>query len=88
MFGDIHQARQSILIQAHVGQRALELGLIDGLGECRQTLLQRFGDDTDVMLVEPKRKFLPLGLPAINSHLVQETADLAIERAYFSRFGL
>jgi hypothetical protein len=24
----------------------------------------------------------------MSSHLVQETADLAIERAYFSRFGL
>jgi signal peptide peptidase SppA len=93
----IEQRRGSRLKGAHdelfsgafwTGQRALELGLIDGLGECRQTLLQRFGDDTDVMFVEPKRKFLPLGLPAMSSHLVQETADLAIERAYFSRFGL
>ena len=93
----IEQRRGSRLKGAHAelfsgafwtGQRALELGLIDGLGECRQTLLQRFGDDTDVMFVEPKRKFLPLGLPAMSSHLVQETAYLAIERAYFSRFGL
>ena len=93
----IEQRRGSRLKGAHdelfsgafwTGKRALELGLIDGLGECRQTLLQRFGDDTDVMFVEPKRKFLPLGLPAMSSHLVQETADFAIERAYFSRFGL
>ena len=70
------------------GQRALKLGLIDGLGECRQTILQRFGDDTEVMFIEPKRNFLAFGLPGMRSHFVQETADLAIERAHFSRFGL
>jgi signal peptide peptidase SppA len=70
------------------GQRAVELGLVDSLGECRQTILQRFGDDTEVMFIEPKRNFLTFGLPGMRSQLVQETADLAIERAYFSRFGL
>ena len=70
------------------GQRAVELGLVDSLGECRQTILQRFGDDTEVMFIEPKRKFLAFGLPGMRSQLVQETADFAIERAYFSRFGL
>ena len=70
------------------GQRAVELGLVDSLGECRQTILQRFGDDTEVMFIEPKRNFLGFGRPGLRSQLVQETADFAIERAYFSRFGL
>ena len=70
------------------GQRAVELGLVDSLGECRQTILQRFGENTELMFVEPKRKFLAFGLPNMRSHLIQETADLAIEKAYFSRFGL
>ena len=70
------------------GRRAVELGLVDSLGECRQTILQRFGDDTEVMFIEPKRKFLAFGLPGMRGQLVQETADFAIERAYFSRFGL
>ena len=70
------------------GQRALELGLVDSLGECRQTILQRFGEDTELMFVEPKRKFLAFGLPNMRSHVVQETAELVIEKAYFSRFGL
>jgi signal peptide peptidase SppA len=70
------------------GQRAVELGLVDGLGECRQTISQRFGDDTEVIFIEPKRKFLAFGLPGMPSQLVQETADFAIERAHFSRFGL
>ena len=70
------------------GQRALELGLVDSLGECRQTILQRFGDNTEVMFIEPKRNFLAFGLPGMRSQLIKETADFAIERAYFSRFGL
>jgi hypothetical protein len=40
------------------------------------------------MQIGPKRSFLSLGLPGMSSHLVQETAGLAVERAYFSRFGL
>ena len=70
------------------GHRAVELGLVDSLGECRQTILERFGDDTEVMFIEPKRKFLDFGLPGMRGQLLQETADFAIERAYFSRFGL
>jgi len=70
------------------GQRALELGLVDSIGECRQTILQRFGEDTELMFIEPKRKFLAFGLPNMQSQLVQETAELAIEKVYYSRFGL
>ena len=70
------------------GQRALELGLVDSIGECRQTILQRFGEDTELIFIEPKRKFLAFGLPNMQSQLVQETAELAIEKVYYSRFGL
>jgi len=70
------------------GQRALELGLVDSIGECRQTILQRFGEDTELMFIEPKRKFLAFGLPNMQAQLVQETAELAIEKVYYSRFGL
>ena len=89
--------RGSRLIGAHeelfsgafwTGQRALELGLVDSIGECRQTILQRFGEDTELMFIEPKRKFLAFGLPNMQSQLVQETAELAIEKVYYSRFGL
>ena len=70
------------------GQRALELGLVDTLGECRQTIMERFGDDTEIMVIEPKRKFLPFGLGGISGQLVNEAAAIAVERSYFSRFGL
>ena len=39
------------------GRRAVELGLVDSLGECRQTILKRFGDDTEVMFIEPNVNF-------------------------------
>jgi len=70
------------------GQTALELGLIDAIGECRQTLLNRFGSETEIMMIEPKRKLLPFGVPGMSSRLVEDAAAVAIERAYFSRFGL
>ena len=70
------------------GQTALELGLIDAIGECRQTLLNRFGSETEIMMIEPKRKLLPFGVSGISSRLVEDAAAVAIERAYFSRFGL
>jgi len=70
------------------GQTALELGLIDAIGECRQTLLNRFGSETEIMMIEPKRKLLPFGVSGMSSRLVEDAAAVAIERAYFSRFGL
>ena len=70
------------------GQTALELGLIDAIGECRQTLLNRFGSETEIMMIEPKRKLLPFGVSGMSSRLVEDAAAMAIERAYFSRFGL
>ena len=73
------------------GASALNLGLIDGLGECRQIVTERFGDNTELMLIEPKRKLLS-GIGGLSGSLaggiVDEAAELAVERAYLSRFGL
>ena len=38
------------------GAAALELGLIDGLGECRALVTERFGEDVDLMSIQPKKK--------------------------------
>jgi hypothetical protein len=44
------------------------------------------------MMIEPKRKLLPFGLTNLSgqmaSGIVNEASDIAIERAYLSRFGL
>ena len=73
------------------GQRAVELGLVDGLGECRQVLRERFGEEINFMFIEPRRKFLAglSGLPgSLAGGIVEEAAEIATERTMLSRFGL
>ena len=74
------------------GQRALDLGLVDGLGDYRQVIAGRFGEQTEFLMIEPKRKLLSLGGGGVFTHLdssvlVDVTAH-AVERAYFARYGL
>lgn len=71
------------------GRRALELGLIDRLGDLRGTLRQRFGEKVQIDLVNPPRgpglgRFI--GLDA--AVLADGVADMAAERAAFARYGL
>ena len=74
------------------GETAVKLGLVDAVGEIRQTINSRFGDDTELMMIEPKRKLLPFGLTNLSgqmaSGIVNEASEIAIERSYLSRFGL
>lgn len=85
------------------GATAVELGLIDGLGECRALITKRFGEDVDLLSVQPKKKlFSGLGglsgsLAGFRSEtpggdavtgLVDEMVAHAVERAHLSRFGL
>ena len=67
------------------------LGLIDGLGECRQIVRDRFGEEVEFMFVEPKRRLLSNlgGLPgSLAGGIVDEAAAVATEKAYFQRYGL
>jgi serine protease SohB len=74
------------------GQAALDLGLVDGLGDYRHVISSRFGEDTRFVMIEPKRKLLALGGPGAaaqrTSHALADVAALAIERAHFQRYGL
>ncbi|MDB2391028.1 S49 family peptidase [Alphaproteobacteria bacterium] len=74
------------------GETAVKLGLIDAVGEIRQTINSRFGDDTELMMIEPRRKLFPFGLANLSGQMangiVNEASEIAIERAYLSRFGL
>lgn len=73
------------------GQQAVGLGLIDGLGECRQIVRDRFGEEVEFMFVEPKRRLLSNlgGLPgSLAGGIVDEAAAVATEKAYFQRYGL
>jgi len=86
------------------GATALDLGLIDGLDECRSLVTRRFGEDVDLVTIQPKKKLfsgigglsgsLASGALASGSlaggaaALVDEAFELAVERAHLSRFGL
>lgn len=71
------------------GATALDLGLVDRLGDLRATLRDRFGDKVDTRVINPPRgpglgRFI--GLDART--LADGVADAASERAAFARFGL
>jgi len=79
------------------GTRGLELGLVDGLGDMRSTLRNRYGEKTKLLLVSQSKGLLgriggafgsqadPAGMVA---RAAVETLEAADERALWSRLGL
>jgi len=79
------------------GKRALELGLVDGIGDLRGTLRRRFGDKVRLRPVGAERGWLRrrLGLAADAAGAAAAPAEWAAEllsaleaRALWARFGL
>ncbi len=80
------------------GERGLELGLVDGLGDLSQELKQRYGEKTRLeVMAAPKgffSRFIPgasagEGLGAeIAGTAISGLLDVAHERALWSRYGL
>lgn len=80
------------------GQRGLELGLVDAIGSLREVLRARFGDKTEMELVESPRSMFGRRLPAvkglvpgadaIGASLARGIVQSLEERALWSRFGL
>jgi signal peptide peptidase SppA len=69
-----------------LGAKAVELGLIDGLGSLRQIITERY-PDADISIVEPKKPLLArlgLGAPAAATAVL----DAVTQKAAWSRFGL
>lgn len=71
------------------GERAVPLGLADGLGDARDVVRSRFGADTRLMLVNPARRPLlaRLGLRP-GAGLTDEILAALDERALRQRYGL
>jgi serine protease SohB len=72
-------------------QNALELGLIDRIGDLRSMLRARFGDKVRTPLISAERSFLGRRLPGVDSFAPTLASDLISaldERAYWSRYGL
>lgn len=78
------------------GRTALGLGLIDGLGDLRATMQQRFGDKVRLQLVGESRHWWQrrLGLPGVSArahevdHIVGAALAAIEERSCWSRYGL
>jgi len=78
------------------GKRALELGLVDGIGDLRTVLRDRFGDKVRLRLVQAKRGFLSRrlgfraggeGLPGPSGWAAELLAAVE-ERFLWNRLGL
>lgn len=73
---------------------ALHYGLIDGIGDCRSVMKNRFGDDIKIVDLAPDKKWfstLPFasGVSQLNKDDLFATAlSYAEERAAWGRFGL
>ncbi|PZU25177.1 MAG: S49 family peptidase [Shinella sp.] len=78
------------------GARALDLGLIDGLGDPRATLQARYGKDVKLQLVTAAKSLFGRRLPGVDASGPERIAAAAAdglaqtveERALWSRFGL
>jgi serine protease SohB len=90
------KAEESALFSGDVftGRRAFELGLIDGIGDLRGVMRQRYGDTVKLRAVEPERRrfsFLSwFGIPR-RPDIADIAADLLArveERLIWARFGL
>ncbi len=81
------------------GRRGLALGLVDGLGDLRSVLKERYGPRTRLKLIAPPRGLFGRGLgffgsrgdvpgPDIAGSLAGSLVEALEERALWSRFGL
>lgn len=79
------------------GRRALALGLIDGLGDLRSVMREKFGETVELKLVPPKRGLfrrssgVGVALPDLAAPALFQAGDVIRtleERALWSRFGL
>jgi len=75
------------------GRRALELGLVDAIGDLRGTLRERFGDKVVTPLISAERGWLGRRVPGIGRSglpfgLAEDVISALEARAMWARFGL
>ena len=90
------KADESALFTGEVftGRRALELGLIDGIGDLRGVMRQRYGDTVKLRVVEPERRRLSLlslfgvAAPPRHRRCRRRSVGAARRALIWARFGL
>jgi signal peptide peptidase SppA len=75
------------------GVRGLELGLVDGIGDLRETLRERYGDKVRLKVIEPRRGLFRLpslgfaGRASVSGMATDAIAAIE-DRIFWSRLGL
>jgi signal peptide peptidase SppA len=70
------------------GRRSQELGLIDGLGDLRSVMREKYGEKVNLHLVGGRKRFGLGRLLGGQADLVDQGIAALEDRAYWSRFGL
>ena len=74
-----------------VGQKAVKLGLVDGIGHLDETIKNKFGKKAKIKMIEPKKSFIQRKLSSSISPSLLNTEKLIEyfeDKAYWSRYGL
>ncbi|PPR47028.1 MAG: putative signal peptide peptidase SppA [Alphaproteobacteria bacterium MarineAlpha5_Bin9] len=74
-----------------IGEKAISLGLADGIGDYKTILRKKFGDKIKIKLIEQKKSFFQKRFSSnIKYSLLDKNSiiDYFEEQAYWSRFGL
>jgi len=70
------------------GQKALELGLVDGIGEIRTILRERFGDNVKLKYITKKKGFISGIFQSSLSPIVKNVINEIENTSLWKRFGL
>jgi len=74
-----------------VGNKAIELGLADGIGHLNETLKKKYGEKVRIKMIEPKKSFIQRKLSSNLSTSLFDSKQLIEyleDKAYWSRYGL
>ena len=87
--GDKLQADESVLFSGEfwTGNRALGLGLVDGLGDLRSVMRERYGEKVKLSVVGRRRGWLEKRL-GMRNDWADELIGAVESRALWSRYGL
>ncbi len=70
------------------GEKALELGLIDGIGNAEQILRKKFGEKIIIKRFEKQKGFLAKKLSSSLENQIENILDKVEEKALWNKFGL
>lgn len=71
-----------------LGEKALSLGLVDGIGTLEPWLKARYGDKVRLMRLSRRRGWMPRIALRFGSEIVHDAMTALDERAHWARFGL